>query len=188
MCALLLSSGRTPCHGQTAELLHNFLRTWNSICSYLHQTQSFLVGRTQSVLVHRTQSFSCCGELNLFLCTSNSMFFLLWQTQLVLVRQTQCFSYCVKLEVFYSTLQRVYSTLWAGPSILHTNFVKSPVSGLFINAYSVKSSVILYFALCSRTSLYSVSRVYTTLLTLDSALLCNSELLLHIIILWLCTA
>ena len=71
---------------------------------------------------------------------------------------------------------------------LHTYFMKSPVSGHFINAYSVKSSVILYPSLCSRTSVYAVSRVYTTLSTLDSALLCNSEIPLHILILRLCPA
>ena len=36
------------------------------------------------------------------------------------------------------------------------------------------------------TSLYPVSRVYTTLSTLDSALRCNSEIPLLILILWLC--
>ena len=36
--------------------------------------------------------------------------------------------------------------------------------------------------------LYPVSRVYATLSTLESALLCNSEILYRIVILWLCTA
>ena len=36
------------------------------------------------------------------------------------------------------------------------------------------------------TSLYPVSRVYTTLSTLDAALRCNSEIPLLILILWLC--
>ena len=68
-----------------------------------------------------------------------------------LVRQTRRFSCCTELKVFYSTLQQVYSTLSVGLSILHTYFVKSLVSGPFINAYSVKSSIILYSALCART-------------------------------------
>ena len=36
--------------------------------------------------------------------------------------------------------------------------------------------------------LYPVLRVYATLSTLDSALLCNSEILYRVVILWLCTA
>ena len=110
------------------------------------------------------------------------------RSKTVLLRRTQSVLVYVKLKLFLvrwtqsvlSTLQRVYSTPSAGPSILHTYFVKSPVSGPFINAYSVKSSVILYSVLCSRTSLYPVSRVYTTLSTLDSAIP------LRILILWLC--
>ena len=146
----------------------------NSNCSCSGELQLFLLRRTPTVLVTANSNSSCCGELQLFLLrrtptvlvTANSTFFLLHRTQ-----------------VFYSTLQRVYSTPSAGPSILHTYFVKSPVSGPFINAYSVKSSVILYSALGSRTSLYPVSRVYTNLSTLDSALLCNSERPLRILIL-----
>ena len=108
----------------------------NSNCSYTSNS-TVLIRRTQTVLIHRTQS--------------------------VLIRRTETVFLYVKLKVFYSTLQRVYSTPSVGPSILHTGFVKSPVSGTFLNAYYVKSSVILCSALCSRTSLYPVWRVYTTL-------------------------
>ena len=79
------------------------------------------------------------------------------------------------------------STLSAGPfSFLSVYFEKSPSVALFINAYTLKSSVILYSALFKNV-LYPVSRVYTTLSTLYSALLCNSEILLRILITWLCT-
>ena len=139
--------------------------------------------------------FSVYVELKLFLlrrtqrfCIRRTQRFCIRRTQLFLLCRTRRFSCCVELKVFFSTLQRVYSTPSAGTSILRTYFVKSPGSGPFINAYSMKSSVIFYSALCSRTSLYPVSRVYTTLSTMDSALLCNSEIPLRILILSLCPA
>ena len=132
--------------------------------------------------LRQTQTVLIYGELQLFflrqaptvLVTANSTFFLFMSNS-----TSSC---CIELKVFYSTLQRVYSTPSAGPSILHTYFMKSPVSGPFIDAYSMKSSIILYSALCSRTSLYPVSRIYTALSTLYSALLCNSEIPLRILI------
>ena len=100
--------------------------------------------------------------------------------------ELNCSSY-VELKVFYSTLQRVL--LNSVSRSFYFAYLLREKSRDFciesINAYSVKSSVILYSALCSRTSLYPVSRVYTTLSTLDSALLFNSEIPLRILILWL---
>ena len=53
-------------------------------------------------------------------------------------------------------------------SFLHTYFEKSPVCGSFHFACSMKSSVILYFALCSRT--YSVSGIKSLCHSVDSGL------------------
>ena len=138
----LLSSGRTPSLGQTSKLLCNL--------------------RTQTVLIHRTQTVLYTSNSNCSLYVELKLFFIR-RTQTVLYTLNSNCSCCSELKVFDSTLQQVYSTPSAGPTILNTYFVKSPVSGPFINAYSVKSSVTLYSALCSRTSPYPVSRVYITL-------------------------
>ena len=132
----------------------------NSNCSSIRQTQLFLLWQTQLVLIYVKTTFFLYVELN---CSCYFEFNSVSKSAQLCSKTAQL-------------LQRVLL-------FLLTYFVKSPVSGHFINAYSVKSSVILYSALCSRTSLYPVSRVYTTLSTLDSALLCNSEILLRILIL-----
>ena len=136
----------------------------------VRQTQTILNGNELNCSLYVELNCSVYVELNCSYVRRTQLFFI-HRTQSVLVCRTWRFSCYVKLKVFYSTLQLVYSTPSAGPSVLQAYFVKSPISGPSINAYSVNSSVILYSALCSRTSLYPVSRVYTTLSTLDSATL-----------------
>ena len=133
-------------------------------CSYLRHTQLFWFMSHSTILYTSNSNCSLYVELN---CSY--------------LRCTQTVLISLNSKVFYSTLQRVYSTPSAGPSVLDAYFMKSPISGTFINAYSMKSSIILYSALCSRMSLYPVSRVYTTV----NSGLCNSEIPLRILILWL---
>ena len=74
---------------------------------------------------------------------------------------------------FFAYLLCEKSLSSVGPFILHTPWTVA----LFCTLHSVQER-----------PLYPVLRVYTTLYTLDSALLCNSEILYCIVILWLCTA
>ena len=96
MCVLLLSSGRTPCRGQTAELLHKFsvyvehqlfIFTANSNCSYLRRTQ-------------------------LFLFTSNSTFFLLRRTQSVLLNSAASLLNFVSGSIYFAYLLREQPRQW----------------------------------------------------------------------------
>ena len=112
---------------------------WTSNCSLYVQLKLFFIRRTQLFFICRTQLFFILQtQTVLYTLNSNCSLFI----------ELNC-SCCAELKVIHSTLQPVYSTQSMGPSILNT--------------YSVKSSIILYSALCSRTSLYPVSRLYTTL-------------------------
>ena len=141
-----------------------FLYTYNSnweLQLFLYiELKLFLLRWTPTVLVTVNSNCSCYGELNVFLFMSNSTFFLLHLTQSVLLNS-------LSRSFYFSFLLREKSRQWP-----------------FHQCILMKCSVILY----SATSLYLVSRVYSTLSTLDSALLCNSEILLCILILWFCTA
>ena len=166
----------------------------NSNCSCYGELNLFYLRRTQLFLFTSNSTFILYIKLKVFLYVELNSFWLR-QTQFVLDTSSST------LQQVYSILQQVSSTplvslLNSAATVLNSvsrshfcrlSSWKVPSVAPSIFAYSMKSSVILYSAPFSRTSLYPVSKVYTTLSTLDSALLSNSGILLHILIMWLRT-
>ena len=136
--------------GQTSKLLHSF--------SVYVELKLFFLRRTQLVLIYVKLNLLLYIELNLFLftsnstvlCTSNSTFLLYVKLKFSCTSNSICSWYfefnsvSESAQLCSKTAQLRLQVL----SFLPTSFMKSPVSGPSINAYSVKSSVILYSALC----------------------------------------
>ena len=158
-----------PCLGQTSELLHNFscyfelklfLICQVLFCGIVCQTQFFnstLQRVAQFFLIRRVQ---LCGFFS-----SNS--FLLLNS---ISESAQFFSesaqFCSDSSQLCSEPAQLCQRVL---SFLHTYFVKSPVSGSFHFAYSVKSSVIFVLCLLFKDIiciLYQESMLHCRLLTL----------------------
>ena len=176
MSVLLISSGRTPSLCQTSKLLHEFPCEHHL---FLFTSNSTVILWTSSVLIYakhnsfpvnvicsylrQTQQFSC--ECQTVLYMPNSAV-LIRQTHTVLIYVVVNCSYTSNLNCSYLCSTQLFFTSWT-------------------QLFFIRGTQL--FSIC-RTQLYPVSRVCTTLSTLDSALLCNPEIPLRILILWLWAA
>ena len=110
MCVLSLSSGRTPCRGQTTELLHNFLCTSNSNCSCTSNSicsnmSNSTCSCTSNSIFSYTSNSTCSG-------TSSSTFFLLRRTQSVLLNSAASLLNSVRRSFYFAYLLRENSRQW----------------------------------------------------------------------------
>ena len=161
---------------------------WNSTFSCNVTLKLFLLSRSQLFHVMLNPNCSCYIKLNFFLLCHTQLFWIHRVLLCGVVRQTQFFSSIPSSSQLNSAASQLYSvsesaqfcsksaqlcsrschfcilTVWKAPS----------VSGSFHLAYSVKSSVILYSALCSRTS--SVSCIKSLLYNVDSGLCITLQL------------
>ena len=173
-------------HGQTSELLHIFHVTSNSNFSGYVELKLFLLRRTQLFLIRRVLLSGVVRQTQFFYSTLQRVYsYCSWYfgfnsaaTQLNSVNKSA------------QLCQRVCSTTSAGLSIFAYLLCEKslPSVGPFI--LYTPWRVLLFCTLHSvqECPLYHVLRVFSTMSTLDSALLCNSEILYRIVILWLCTA
>ena len=134
---------------------------------------------------------------SIFPCNIELKLFLICRTQLFLIRRVILCGESAQLRQRVSSiLQRVCSTLQQDCSATSAGLVIFayllcekflPSLGPFILHTPWRVPLFTLHSVQERP-LYPVFRVYVTLSTLDSALLCNSEILYRIVILWLCTA
>ena len=147
-CSIVFLIRRTPTVLIYGELNCSYLRRTPTVLLYVELKTVLVTANSNCSCLRRTQRFSCSVELKVFYSRLKVFY--------------------SRLKVFYSTLQQDFSTPSASFRFCRLTSWKVPVSGPFIKAYIVKSSVILYSSLCSRTSLYPESGVYS-----HSTLLCR---------------
>ena len=170
-----------PCRGQTSELLH---------VSMQRQTQIVLITSYSIVLDTSSSTQRRCLSNSVFLLNSAASLF-----NLLLILRVQFCSESAQLRQWVcSILQGACSTSSAGPVIFaYLQCEKSlPSMGHFILHTPWRVPLFFTMHYVQERPLYPVLSVFSTLSTLELwkciALLCNSEILYRILILWLYNA
>ena len=132
MCVFLLSSGRTPCRGQTEELLHNFLCISN--CSFMSNSNCSFTANSNYSCTPNSICFYTSNS-NCFSCTSNSTFFLMRRTQSVLLNSAASLPNSVSGSFYFAYLLCEKFCQWSlYQCILHEEFHYFVLCTLFTNA------------------------------------------------------
>ena len=167
---------RLLCHGQTSELLQIFPVTSNSnfSCYVILNCSWYVKFYSVALFVKLNSSVQFCSE--------SAQLRQLVSSILQRACSTPSVSQLNSAAKPAHLRQRVLS-------YLHTYCVKSPsVSGSFHLHTPWRVPLFCILHSVQERPLYHVLRVFSTMSTLDSVLLCNSEILYRIVILWLCTA
>ena len=125
--------------------------------------------------------------LNCSYCCELQLFLLLWTSTVLIAANFNC-SYCCELQLFLllrTSTVLIYGELNCSYCCKLQLFLLTANSTVFVAA-NFNCSYCCELQLFLFMSLHPVSRVYITLSTLDSALLCDSEIPLRLLILWLC--